>query len=442
MISGHDIAQIRRGHAPNCSGSGVVVGVALFGATLAGAIANAYAARLSRDPTRARVRLDADGGATVAVPADPDAPEAEARDAARLQVGGDIGRALLLAGAVAHGAPEAAATPAPDEVHVAFTDRCPVACTDCYLEAGPDRGGSADGWAEDVDALARAGAFEVAIGGGDPGPLPDLEARLDRLAAAGVLPNLTTSGFGVTEARARALAGRVGQVNVSLDGLGDDYAAARGFDGRAVALRAIDRLVAAGVAVGVNTVVTRHNIGALGAMAEALADRGVREWQLLRLKPVGRARAAYAALAASPEALDGLWPEVEAVLARGRIGVRLDCALVPFLSAHRPDPAAIARLGALGCTAGREIWARATGGRMLPCSFSGDIAAGTTPDRWSDDPELARWRAPVAHAPCVTCPYAATCRGGCHVVAAALTGDPFAPDPECPTVRAHRRGEA
>ena len=438
MIDASRLLQIRRGHAPNCSGSGVVVGVALFGATLAAAIANAYAARLTRDPKRARVRPETDGSATVSLGADADAPEVEARDAARIRVDGEVARWLLLAGAVAHGSAEA--FPAPDEVHLAFTDRCPVACHDCYLEAGPDRAGQAEGWAEDVDALAASGAFEVAIGGGDPGPVSDLEARLDRLAAAGVLPNLTTSGFGVTEARARALVGRVGQVNVSLDGLGDDYAAARGFDGRTVALRAIDRLVAAGVAVGVNTVVTRHNAAALATMAEVLADRGVREWQLLRLKPVGRARATYDALAAPPEVLDELWPQVAAILARGRIGVRLDCALVPFLSAHRPDPDAVARLGALGCTAGREIWARTTDGRMLPCSFAGEIAVGTTPDRWSDDPELARWRAPVTAAPCATCAYASTCRGGCHVVAAALTGDPFAPDPECPTVRAHRAG--
>jgi pyrroloquinoline quinone biosynthesis protein E len=434
VIAPGQLLQIRRGHAPNCSGSGVVVGVALFGATLAAAIANAYAARLTRAPSEARVRPEADGGATVALPADPDAPEVEARDAARIRVEGDVARALLIAGALAHGSAEA--VPAPDEVHVAFTDRCPVACHDCYLDAGPDKAGDANGWEDDVAAMASMGAFEVAIGGGDPGPLPDLEARLDRLAAIGVLPNLTTSGFGVTEARARGLAGRVGQVNVSLDGLHEDYEAARGFDGRAVALRAIDRLVAAGVRVGVNTVITRFNAESLDAMAEVLAARGVAEWQLLRLKPVGRARSRYEALRAPPEALDGLWPVVARILANGRLAVRLDCALMPFLSAHDPDPAAMVLLGGLGCTGGREIWARMADGRMLPCSFSADIAEGTVPGRWGDDPELARWRAPVTAQPCRDCALVATCRGGCHVVAAARVGDAFAPDPECPRVRA------
>ncbi len=437
VIDPASLLQIRRGHAPNCSGSGVVVGVALFGATLAAAIANAYAARLTRDPTGARVRPEADGGATVSLPADPGAPEADARDAARIRVDADVARVLLLAGAAIHGV--AQAVPAPDEVHLAFTDRCPVACHDCYLEAGPDRAVDASGWREDAAKLAQAGAFEVAIGGGDPGPLADLEARLDALAVRGVLPNLTTSGFGITDARARALVGRVGQVNVSLDGLGDDYAAARGFDGRAQALRAIERLVAAGVRVGVNTVVTRFNADRLASMAEALAAMGVVEWQLLRLKPVGRARATYAALRAEPAALDALWPVVERVLARGDLAVRLDCALMPFLSAHQPDPQAMARLGGLGCTGGREIWARTAAGRMLPCSFAADIAVGTTPERWEDDPELARWRRTVTAAPCSTCSLVATCRGGCHVVAGAVTGDPFAPDPECPRVRAASR---
>ena len=38
--------------------------------------------------------------------------------------------------------------------------------------------------------------------------------------------------------------------------------------------------------------------------------------------------------------------------------------------------------------------------------------------------------------PCASCTWRASCRGGCRVVAEALTRDVHAPDPECPRVRA------
>jgi MoaA/NifB/PqqE/SkfB family radical SAM enzyme len=45
------------------------------------------------------------------------------------------------------------------------------------------------------------------------------------------------------------------------------------------------------------------------------------------------------------------------------------------------------------------------------------------------------WR--QAQEPCASCAYHALCRGGCKVVSAHATGDPSAPDPECPRVIDH-----
>ena len=133
--------------------------------------------------------------------------------------------------------------------------------------------------------LAALGVFEVALGGGEVVREDDLVATADRIRALGMVPNRTTSGFGVTDRVARRMAGRFGQVNVSVDGLGERYAAVRGWDGAAVGLRAIDRLVRAGVRVGVNTVLTRENVDGLEEMGRELAALGVTEWQWLRLKP-------------------------------------------------------------------------------------------------------------------------------------------------------------
>ena len=65
------LRSVRRGHSPNCSSAGSVVGAALISAALGGAVLNAYADRLARwlrkeDDARPKVRRE-DFGAIVAV---------------------------------------------------------------------------------------------------------------------------------------------------------------------------------------------------------------------------------------------------------------------------------------------------------------------------------------------------------------------------------------
>ncbi|MEZ4237313.1 MAG: radical SAM protein [Myxococcota bacterium] len=189
-----------------------------------------------------------------------------------------------------------------------MTERCPARCDTCYLDAGP-QGVDADPAAleADLDALAAAGVFEVALGGGEATARRELVALGRRIRARGMVPNLTTSGFGLDAETARAMAEVFGQVNVSVDGLGAGYRAVRGWDGTGVAERAIAHLVAAGARVGANTVLVRDSVDGLAALGRGLAARGVAEWQWLRLKPAGRARAAYAERALTAAQASSLW---------------------------------------------------------------------------------------------------------------------------------------
>ncbi|MCA9547665.1 MAG: radical SAM protein, partial [Myxococcales bacterium] len=108
---------------------------------------------------------------------------------------------------------------APTEVHLMVTNRCPAACPGCYTAATPD--GDEPGEAELLDAvdrLAGLGVFHLALGGGESLLHPALFRVAAHARARGLVPNLTTSGLGLTPALAQAC--RVfGQVNVSLDGL-------------------------------------------------------------------------------------------------------------------------------------------------------------------------------------------------------------------------------
>ncbi|MCB9665739.1 MAG: radical SAM protein [Alphaproteobacteria bacterium] len=454
------IHAVRRGRAPNCSATGSVVGLALVTATAAAVVVNAFAERFARwlegddrppdpdagdgeapdptpqdpspdDPAAPRVRLEPDGG----VIAWHDPP-------ALLFVDGPTAQAAIARGApLVGGAPApAGALTAPTEVHVAVTERCPVRCTACYLDAGPDRADPPrEALDDDLETLARLGVLEIALGGGEVLLRPDLPALAHRIRDLGMVPNLTTSGLGLTRPLAHALATVAGQVNVSLDGPPEAYRRTRGWDGAGTALRAVDLLVEAGVRVGVNTVLTRASFDALDELADLLVAHGVVEWQWLRLKPAGRGAEAYEDLVLTPDQQTALWPRLLALEARTGLTFRVDCALVPFVAAHGPDPQALQRLGVAGCPGGHSLLSRRADGAWAPCSFAHDDAAQGAPgDHWQADPTLVTWRAraDAPPEPCASCAFRASCRGGCRVVAAHLTGDPLAPDPECPRVRA------
>jgi radical SAM protein with 4Fe4S-binding SPASM domain len=340
------------------------------------------------------------------------------------------------------------ASPAPSrplEVHVAVTARCPAGCGGCYLDARPD--GEAppfDELAARLRAVAGAGAFTVAFGGGEPLTRPDLGRLAEAARALGLTPVVTTSGLGLTADRAATLRA-FAQVNVSYDGGAGDYAAVRGWEGADVAERAMRSLAAAGVPFGVNVVLTRASFPRLDRTLARAAELGAREAQLLRYKPAGRAKSPdYLATRLSPEQVLELHPTLERLARETHLSIRIDCALLPLLSARDVDPVTLERFGVLGCEAGRHLAAARVDGALAPCSFAPATAlgvleawSGDAPDAWAGDPTLSAWRAPHDAEPCRSCSLREACRGGCRVVAEHLRGA-LEPDPECPRVRAHR----
>jgi radical SAM protein with 4Fe4S-binding SPASM domain len=359
----------------------------------------------------------------------------------------DAVRAIGLDGGAAWSG--SSAPSAPIEVHLAVTSRCAAGCTGCYLDARPDGHEPArQTLLGELDALARAGVFTVAFGGGEPTTREDIGDLADDARARGISPVLTTSGLGLTAEKAARLRS-FAQVNVSYDGASAAYEAVRGFDGARHAEAAIEALARAGVPVGVNVVLTRATFGALEATLERARSLGAREAQLLRYKPAGRAASLdYLARRLTPEQGMALGPLLRRLATQPSGGadtgfrIRIDCALVPFLSADPTiDAATLARFGVLGCEAGDALVAVRVDGRVAPCSFAEPTlsVAGDLAKREHTDPEIARWRAWNASPPepCASCALRSVCRGGCKVVARHLEGA-HGSDPECPRVRAHR----
>jgi len=340
---------------------------------------------------------------------------------------------------------------APLEAHLQLTNKCTAGCQGCYTGASPEGAPREYGlaeWKRAIDALAEAGVFHVALGGGESAELPWLGELADHARARGVVPNLTTSGLAGLDALV-AIADKLGQINVSLDGIGGAYAAVRGFDGFARADAAIRRLRAIKREIGINVVVTRHNFDQLDAVFAYAAERRLSEVEILRFKPSGRGARAYAELACTDAQHRALLPALLAAAKRHAVRVKVDCSYTPMLAHHAPDRSLLAELCVYGCTGGDFLVGAKPGGQLTACSFASPPpprADGRRPviedlaDYWRSADAFGAfrtWRA--AAEPCASCTYHALCRGGCKVVAAHVTGDPSAPDPECPRVVDRRR---
>jgi radical SAM protein with 4Fe4S-binding SPASM domain len=339
------------------------------------------------------------------------------------------------------------ATPlaAPLEAHLQLTNRCDAGCAGCYTGATPQGAAGEWGleeWKRAVDALADMGVFHLALGGGESAVLPWLGELAAHARARGLVPNLTTSGLAGLELLL-PIADRFGQINVSIDGVGATYARVRGFDGFARADEAVRRLRARKREIGLNCVVTRDSFEELGAVFRYARERRLNEVELLRFKPSGRGRDAYAALRCSDEQHRAFWPTVKRLTARHRVRVRVDCSYTPMLAWHDPGRELLASLAVYGCTGGDFLVGARASGVVTACSFAAPPEdkprVDALPSYWGQEGAFGafrRWR--EAEEPCASCAYHDLCRGGCRVVSA-FAGDQAAPDPECPKVVDHRR---
>ena len=340
---------------------------------------------------------------------------------------------------------------APLEAHLQLTNHCDAGCTGCYTSATP--GGLARehdlaAWKTSIDALADAGVFHLALGGGESATLPWLGEVARHARARGIVPNLTTSGLydDATLDRLVGWAHLFGQINVSLDGVGATYASVRGptrGGGFERADRALVALRNVHPDIGINAVLTRTSYDDLPALFSHAKKRRVSQVELLRYKPSGRGRRDYDTQRMTDAQGEGLLPKVLRLSVWHRLRVRLDCSLVPFI-AHRNPPARLLRfLSIYGCAGGDHLVGAKADGRLTACSFApppeGSLAKLTDlADYWKKDDAFGAFRAwKAAEQPCASCEYLSLCRGGCRVVSLHVEGRLDAPDPECPRVRAH-----
>ena len=328
---------------------------------------------------------------------------------------------------------------APVEVHFACTNRCSLGCPHCYMDSGSEdpRTLDTERFKEALDALARMGVFHVALGGGEALEREDLFDLAAHARRIGLVPNLTTNGRRVTPETADRLR-IMGQVNVSLDGVGESARTFRQGSDFETVNGALDLLLRAGVTAGINCVVGRDNFDGLPDLFRYAAEKDVSEIELLRFKPSGRAIALYERHRTTPAQNRSLYPVVQGLSERFGVKAKIDCSFVPMLCYHRPPRELLEAHCVCGCEAGNFLLGARSDGRVCGCSFLPvlDVTISQLPEAWESAPELRLYREwhVSAPEPCASCDYLQVCKGGCHAVALAVTGRLDAPDPDCPWV--------
>jgi len=318
-----------------------------------------------------------------------------------------------------------------------LTYACNLSCVHCLSSSGrrdPGELSTAECRAL-IDEFERMQVFYVNIGGGEPTVRPDFWELVDHATARHVGVKFSTNGVAITDEAARRLAASdYVDVQISLDGATEGVNdRVRGRGSYATAVRAMERLAAAGFAgFKISVVVTRDNAGQLDAFA-AIADRYGAQLRLTRLRPSGRGA--------------DVWDELHPTAAQQR-------ALYDWLLAHGERVLtgdSFFHLAGYGqslpglnlCGAGRVVCLIDPVGDVYACPFAihdAFLAGNVLRDGgfarvWRSSELFAELRAPQSGGACTACSAYDACRGGC-MAAKFFTGLPLSgPDPEC--VRGH-----
>lgn len=189
-----------------------------------------------------------------------------------------------------------------------LTKACNLACDYCYFSARSRLPGemSTSEWARVWPDLVAVGPTKAIFTGGEPLLRDDLIDLLGGLRDADpehrVERCLNTNGRLVTDAFAEELRGLADEVRVSIDGLPARNDAHRGAGSFEAAVRALERLSAAGLRTKVLVTVTSTTLPDLEELVCFLLERRFTRINLNAFRPIGRGRH-HADWSVDPEAM-------------------------------------------------------------------------------------------------------------------------------------------
>lgn len=327
--------------------------------------------------------------------------------------------------------------PAPPWAMLAeLTHACPLHCPYCSnpLELKKRSQELTPGeWARVLGEAAALGVVSTHLSGGEPLLRRDLASIVAATARAGIHSQLVTSGVGLGQARLDELIGAgLNSVQLSVQSAtpaeSDRIAGSRSFAAKEHAAGLVRE---AGIALGLNVVLHRHNLDALDDIIALGVGWGVQRIELANAQFQGWALLNRGALL---PARDQLARAEETVRRwRDRVAGKVELIWVlPDYFSGLPKPC-MGGWGAISLTVSPD-------GTVLPCPAAYAMADLDFPSVRDHPLEWIWKRSPAFDAyrgegwmkePCASCPRREIDFGGCRCQAYALTGDAARTDPAC-----------
>ncbi|MEV0233447.1 pyrroloquinoline quinone biosynthesis protein PqqE [Nonomuraea sp. NPDC050786] len=314
-----------------------------------------------------------------------------------------------------------------------LTHACPLRCPYCSnpTELAARSGELSTGeWQRIIEEAAALGVVHAHLSGGEPLLRRDLARIVATADREGVYTQLVTSGVGLTGRRLAELAeAGLRSVQLSVQSAAeresDEIAGVRSFARKE---RAAAVVTAAGLPLGLNVVLHRANLDAVGEIIELGLAWGAERIELANTQFYGWGLLNRAALLPTREQL----ARAEAVVRKYREKSEIELIwVIPDYFDGVPKPC-MGGWGAISITVAPD-------GRVLPCPAAYDLPLPLPNARdrslgwiWEHSPAFNAYRGTAwMSGPCAGCPRRELDFGGCRCQAYAITGDAGRTDPAC-----------
>jgi pyrroloquinoline quinone biosynthesis protein E len=332
--------------------------------------------------------------------------------------------------------------PPPYALLLELTHRCPLHCVYCSNPlrlVAPRSELTTSTWLRVLREAAALGVVHAHISGGEPLLRDDLDALVTEAASLEIYAQLTTSGVGLDDPRARRLA-RSGlacvQLSVQADTArtGDRIAGHRAHEAKR---RAAAAVLAAGLPLTINVVLHRFNIDAVPALIGLAQAWGAGRLELANAQYYNWAFVNRTALLPSAAQVATARAAVEGWREGHGSALQIAWVMADYVN-DRPKPC----MGGWG----RLSMTIAPDGRALPCPAAetiGSLSFDSVTDRplrwlWEESAAFRAYRGTDwMMEPCRSCDRRTIDFGGCRCQAYRLTGDARQPDPVCALSPAH-----
>jgi Fe-coproporphyrin III synthase len=338
------------------------------------------------------------------------------------------------------------------------TRQCNLKCVHCYAHAtatAPEGELSLEQGLALLDDLKAFGVPVVLFSGGEPLMHPHLLTLVEHAVTLGMRAVISTNGTLID----RGMAGRLKRfglsyVGISLDGVEATHDRFRGQAGAFVAAMAgVRNCQEAGIKVGLRFTINKHNYQEIPAIFDLIEEREIPRVCFYHLVYAGRgSRLVEAALSheETRSVVDLIIDRTADLFARGKpkevltVDNHADGPYIYLRLQRENNPRAEEVLQLLqmneGNSSGRGIGCVSWDGQVHADQFWRHYTFGNVKDRpfsqiWTDlsNPLMAKLKEKKHHVTgrCATCHWLDTCGGNFRVRAEALTGDLWAPDPDC-----------